>query len=88
VNKRRYVGERDMAKNLMTATEWAELYEDVLVKLVTDGLQSYSVGGQTFTKQSIAFYQEQYLFWKSRAELESSGCGGVSIVNQGNCYGG
>lgn len=76
-----------MPRKLLSAQEWAERYEDVLVKLVDDGLASYSVGGQTFTKQNIAFYQEQYLFWKNRAELEQSGCGGVSIVNQGNCHG-
>ncbi len=74
-----------MPRKLLTAQQWAEKYEDVLSKLVDDGLASYSVGGQTFTKQNIAFYQEQYLFWKSKAEQEESGSGGVSIVNQGNC---
>ena len=73
-----------MPRKLLTAREWAEKYEDVLVKLVEDGLSSYSVGGQTFTKQNIAFYQEQYLFWKSKAEREADGSGGVSIVNQGD----
>jgi hypothetical protein len=74
-----------MPRELLSAQDWAEKYEDVLVKLVEDGLASYSVGGQTFTKQNIAFYQEQYLFWKSKADLEISGSGGVSIVNQGDC---
>ncbi len=73
-----------MPRKLLSAQQWAEKYEDVLVKLVEDGLASYSVGGQTFTKQNIAFYQEQYLFWKSAADRETNGSGGVSIVNQGN----
>lgn len=76
-----------MPKELLTARQWAEKYEDVLVKLVEDGLLSYSVGGQTFTKQNIAFYQEQYLFWKAKAKQEASGFDGTTIVNQGNSYG-
>ena len=77
-----------MPKSLMSALEWAELYQDVLVKLVEDGLQSYSVGGQTFTKANISFYQEQYLFWKNKAEAEAEGGGGigVSVVTQGGGY--
>ncbi len=75
-----------MPRKFLSAQEWAEKYEDVLSKLVDDGLASYSVGGQTFTKQNITFYQEQYLFWKGKAEREADGSGGITLANQGDCY--
>ena len=76
-----------MPRKLLSAQDWAEKYEDVLVKLVEDGLASYSVGGQTFTKQNITFYQEQYLYWKGKADQAATGSGGISLVNQGGCHG-
>ena len=73
-----------MAREPKSASYWYFLYEDAHERLVEDGLSSYSVGGQTFTKNNISFIVEQMNYWRGRMEAENSGNNGVMVVDMGN----
>ena len=70
-----------MARNPKSARDWYFLYEDAHEKLVTDGLSSYSVGGQTYTKNNITFVVEQMNYWRGQMDAEESGGNGVSVAD-------
>ena len=70
-----------MARKPKSAEYWYYLYEDAHEKLVIDGLSSYSVGGQSFTKNNISFIVEQMNFWRRQMEAEESGSNGTAVVD-------
>ena len=73
-----------MAREPKSAESWYFLYEDAHTELVENGLSSYSVGGQTFTKNNISFVVEQMNYWRGQMHAEASGSNGISVVNMGN----
>lgn len=84
VNKRGKGGRFDvMARTPKPASYWYFLYEDAHTSLVEGNLSSYSVGGQTFTKNNLTQIVEQMNYWRGRMEMEESGGNGTSVVNMG-----
>lgn len=73
-----------MGRTPKSAESWYFEYEDALTALLEGGLTSYSVGGQTFTKNNISFIQEQMNYWRGQMDAEATGANGTRVVNMGN----
>lgn len=67
----------DLKSNL----DWAMMYQAVLEKFATSNVASYSTGGNTFTRNNIKFYSEQYEKYAALARRDEAGTGGVSYAD-------
>jgi len=67
----------DLKSNL----DWALLYQEVLEQFAATNLASYSVGGSTFTRNNIEFYQRQYEKYAALARMDALGAGCVAVAD-------
>lgn len=58
---------------IRTPTEWLELCDDALFKLISGGVSSYSVAGRSFTKNDIRALEDLRAYWQAKAAEESNG---------------
>lgn len=64
---------------MRTPQEWAELYEEAIVSLVSGGVSSYSIAGRSFTKHDIDKLTKLHEYWSDRYEAKRRNTGFVTV---------
>jgi len=70
----------DRGEMLTPAAEMARHYQVAIKKIVAGTVSSYSIGGQSFTKQDLPKLQEGLKYWRRQATRENYGCRLVADV--------
>lgn len=56
-----------------TPSEWVEIIDDALVKIISGTVSNYSVAGRSFTKHDISQLQDLRDYWASIDASKRSG---------------
>lgn len=64
---------------LKTNEQMAEMYQDAIAKLVSGGVQSYTIAGRTFTKLQLAELERAFRYYKDLADADN-GRGGFVVT--------
>lgn len=68
-------------EDLKSNLEWALFYQGIVEKFADVNVASYSTGGNTFTRNNIRFYEEQYKYYAALARRDADGSPGVSYAD-------
>ena len=59
---------------LTPAAKMARMYQKAIEQIVAGTLQSYSIQGQSFTKQDLPKLEAGLKYWRRQATRETYGC--------------